>query len=88
MGYDAACLFDVRRLTCDHQFLEAQGCGVQIIMSAKTALEMGAAIRGIVAFTSTSSSVIFIYVFDSMVLISSIPVTRLVDRSLPPAKAS
>ncbi|KAG8968299.1 3-oxoacyl-[acyl-carrier-protein] synthase [Tulasnella sp. 419] len=36
-------------------FMEAQGTGVQVIMSAKTALEMGCAIRGIVAFTSTST---------------------------------
>ncbi|KAF8577776.1 fatty acid synthase [Ramaria rubella] len=36
-------------------FMESQGCGVQVVMSAKLALEMGAPIRGIVAFTSTSS---------------------------------
>ncbi|KAG9047855.1 3-oxoacyl-[acyl-carrier-protein] synthase [Tulasnella sp. UAMH 9824] len=36
-------------------FMESQGTGVQVLMSAKTALEMGAAIRGIVAFTSTST---------------------------------
>ncbi|KAF8312438.1 fatty acid synthase, partial [Clavulina sp. PMI_390] len=36
-------------------FMEAQGCGVQVIMSAKTAMEIGATIRGIVAFTSTST---------------------------------
>lgn len=35
--------------------MESQGTGVQILMSARTALEMGAAIRGIVAFTSTST---------------------------------
>ncbi|KAG8889684.1 3-oxoacyl-[acyl-carrier-protein] synthase [Tulasnella sp. 332] len=36
-------------------FMESQGTGVQILMSARTALEMGAAIRGVVAFTSTST---------------------------------
>jgi fatty acid synthase subunit alpha len=35
--------------------MEAQGTGVQILMSAKTALEMGCAIQSIVAFTSTST---------------------------------
>ncbi len=34
-------------------FMESQGCGVHIIMSAKTALELGATIQGIVAYTST-----------------------------------
>lgn len=34
-------------------FMEAMGCGVHILMSAKTALEIGATVRGIVAFTST-----------------------------------
>lgn len=37
------------------QFMEAQGTGVHVLMSAKTALELGAPIRGIVAFTSTST---------------------------------
>ncbi|KEP51168.1 fatty acid synthase alpha subunit [Rhizoctonia solani 123E] len=36
-------------------FMEAQGTGVQILMNAKTALEMGCAIQSIVAFTSTST---------------------------------
>ncbi|GLB40343.1 putative protein with domain of unknown function (DUF1729) [Lyophyllum shimeji] len=36
-------------------FMEAQGTGVHIIMNAKTALELGAPIRGILAFTSTST---------------------------------
>ncbi|KAH9856627.1 fatty acid synthase [Lenzites betulinus] len=36
-------------------FMEAQGSGVHVLMSAKTAIEIGAPIRGIVAFTSTSS---------------------------------
>ncbi|RPD59601.1 fatty acid synthase [Lentinus tigrinus ALCF2SS1-6] len=36
-------------------FMEAQGTGVQVLMSAKTALELGCPIRGIVAFTSTST---------------------------------
>lgn len=34
-------------------FMESQGCGVQIIMSARTAIEIGASIQGIVAYTST-----------------------------------
>ena len=36
-------------------FMEAQGTGVHVLMSAKTALELGAPIRGIVAYTSTST---------------------------------
>ncbi|KAG5646963.1 hypothetical protein DXG03_001686 [Asterophora parasitica] len=36
-------------------FMEAQGTGVHIIMNAKTALELGAPIRGILGFTSTST---------------------------------
>ncbi|KAI0950742.1 hypothetical protein AcW1_007973 [Taiwanofungus camphoratus] len=36
-------------------FMEAQGSGVHVLMSAKTALELGCPIRGIVAFTSTST---------------------------------
>ena len=36
-------------------FMEAQGCGAQVLMSAKTAIEMGATIYGIVAFTSTAT---------------------------------
>jgi fatty acid synthase subunit alpha len=34
-------------------FMESQGCGVHVMMSAKTALELGATIQGIVAYTST-----------------------------------
>ena len=34
-------------------FMESQGCGVHVIMSAKTALELGASIQGIIAYTST-----------------------------------
>jgi hypothetical protein len=68
--------------------MEAQGCGVQVIMSAKTALEMGAAIRGIVAFTSTSSSVIFIRDIIPLIMIASITVIRLAGRSLHPGKVS
>ncbi|WVO17734.1 hypothetical protein L204_105432 [Cryptococcus depauperatus] len=34
-------------------FMESQGCGVHVIMSAKTAIEMGASIQGIIAYTST-----------------------------------
>jgi fatty acid synthase subunit alpha, fungi type len=37
--------------------MEAQGSGVHIVMNAKTALELGAPIRGILAFTSTSTYV-------------------------------
>jgi fatty acid synthase subunit alpha len=36
-------------------FMDAQGTGVQVVMTAKTALELGAPIRGIIAFTSTST---------------------------------
>ncbi|KAI0077780.1 fatty acid synthase [Panus rudis PR-1116 ss-1] len=36
-------------------FMEAQGSGVQVLMTAKTALELGAPIRGIIGFTSTST---------------------------------
>ncbi|TIB03399.1 hypothetical protein E3P94_00662 [Wallemia ichthyophaga] len=36
-------------------FMEAQGTGVQVLMSASTAIEIGAPIRGIVGFTSTST---------------------------------
>ncbi|KAF8656258.1 hypothetical protein AX16_002694 [Volvariella volvacea WC 439] len=36
-------------------FMEAQGTGVTIVMNAKTALELGCPIRGILAFTSTST---------------------------------
>ncbi|EGN98830.1 hypothetical protein SERLA73DRAFT_168429 [Serpula lacrymans var. lacrymans S7.3] len=36
-------------------FMESQGTGIHIVMNAKTALELGAPIRGILAFTSTST---------------------------------
>ncbi|EIW84299.1 fatty acid synthase [Coniophora puteana RWD-64-598 SS2] len=36
-------------------FMESQGTGVHIVMSAKTAIDLGAPIRGILAFTSTST---------------------------------
>lgn len=36
-------------------FMEAQGCGVQILMSAKTAIEMGCNIYGVVAYTATAT---------------------------------
>ncbi|KAJ3783459.1 fatty acid synthase [Lentinula aff. detonsa] len=36
-------------------FMEAQGTAVHIVMSAKTALELGCPVRGIIAFTSTST---------------------------------
>ena len=35
--------------------MEAQGTGVHIVMMAKTAVELGAPIRCIIAFTSTST---------------------------------
>ncbi|GAA5924777.1 hypothetical protein JCM1841_004145 [Sporobolomyces salmonicolor] len=36
-------------------FMESQGCGAQVLMSAKTAIEMGATIYGIVAYTATAT---------------------------------
>lgn len=36
-------------------FMESQGCGLQILTSAKLALEMGLPIRGVVAFCGTAS---------------------------------
>lgn len=36
-------------------FMESQGTGVQVLMSAATAIRIGAPIRGIVAYTSTHS---------------------------------
>jgi len=45
-----------RPATTSHAgFKEAQGTGVHIVMSTKTALELGMPIRGILAFTSTST---------------------------------
>ena len=44
--------------------MEAQGAGVQVLMSAKTALALGAPIRGIVAFTSTSTYVLQLLTYD------------------------
>lgn len=43
--------------TSRNGFMEAMGAGVQIVMSARTALEMGAPIQGIVAHTSTHTYV-------------------------------
>lgn len=34
-------------------FMESQGCGAHVLMSASTAIKMGCAIQGIVAYTST-----------------------------------
>ncbi|KDN47731.1 thiolase-like protein [Tilletiaria anomala UBC 951] len=34
-------------------FMESQGCGVQILMSARQAIEMGCPIQGVVAYSST-----------------------------------
>ncbi|CAH7689739.1 fatty acid synthase subunit beta [Phakopsora pachyrhizi] len=36
-------------------FMESQGCGIQVLMSAKTAIEMGCSIYGIVAYTATAT---------------------------------
>ncbi|KAI7955320.1 hypothetical protein MJO28_005720 [Puccinia striiformis f. sp. tritici] len=36
-------------------FMESQGCGVQVLMSAKTAIEIGASIYGILAYTATAT---------------------------------
>ena len=36
-------------------FMESMGAGVHVLMTAKTALELGAPIRSVVAFTSTST---------------------------------
>ncbi|KAL7270275.1 3-oxoacyl-[acyl-carrier-protein] synthase [Rhizina undulata] len=36
-------------------FMESQGCGIQLIMNAKLALEMGVPIYGIVAMTATAT---------------------------------
>nr|UWK20291.1 fatty acid synthase alpha subunit [Trichoderma turrialbense] len=41
--------------TTRNGFMESQGCGVQVIMTAKLALEMGVPIHGILAFTTTAS---------------------------------
>ncbi|TIC66451.1 hypothetical protein E3Q02_01872 [Wallemia mellicola] len=36
-------------------FMESQGTGVQVLMTASTAIKMGSPIRGVIGFTSTSS---------------------------------
>nr|UWK20277.1 fatty acid synthase alpha subunit [Trichoderma crystalligenum] len=41
--------------TTRNGFMESQGCGVQVIMTAQLALEMGVPIHGIIAMTSTAS---------------------------------
>jgi fatty acid synthase subunit alpha len=41
--------------TTRNGFMESQGCGIQIIMTAKLALDMGVPIHGIVALTTTAS---------------------------------
>ncbi|AEO60709.1 hypothetical protein MYCTH_2310232 [Thermothelomyces thermophilus ATCC 42464] len=41
--------------TTRNGFMEAQGCGVQVIMTAKLALDMGVPIYGILALTTTAS---------------------------------
>jgi fatty acid synthase subunit alpha, fungi type len=41
--------------TTRNGFMESQGCGVQVIMTAKLALDMGVPIQGIVALTTTAS---------------------------------
>ncbi|KAK3312390.1 fatty acid synthase alpha subunit reductase [Apodospora peruviana] len=41
--------------TTRNGFMESQGCGVQVIMSAKLALDMGVPIYGVLALTTTAS---------------------------------
>jgi fatty acid synthase subunit alpha len=41
--------------TTRNGFMESQGCGMQIIMDAKLALDMGVPIYGILAFTATAT---------------------------------
>ncbi|TGJ80111.1 hypothetical protein E0Z10_g8651 [Xylaria hypoxylon] len=41
--------------TTRNGFMESQGCGVQVIMTAKLAIDMGLPIYGIVALTTTAS---------------------------------
>ncbi|RKU48977.1 3-oxoacyl-[acyl-carrier-protein] synthase [Coniochaeta pulveracea] len=41
--------------TTRNGFMESQGCGVQVIMSARLALDMGVPIHGILALTTTAS---------------------------------
>ncbi|TPX12030.1 uncharacterized protein E0L32_007333 [Thyridium curvatum] len=41
--------------TTRNGFMESQGCGVQVIMNAKLALDMGVPIYGILALTTTAS---------------------------------
>nr|POF03766.1 fatty acid synthase subunit alpha [Quercus suber] len=41
--------------TTRNGFMESQGCGMQVIMDAKLALEMGVPIYGVVGFTSTAT---------------------------------
>jgi fatty acid synthase subunit alpha len=41
--------------TTRNGFMESQGCGIQVIMSAKLALDMGVPIHGIIALTTTAS---------------------------------
>jgi len=41
--------------TTRNGFMESQGCGVQVIMTAKLALEMGVPIYGVLALTTTAS---------------------------------
>ena len=41
--------------TTRNGFMESQGCGMQVIMTAKLALEMGTPIYGVIALTSTAT---------------------------------
>ncbi|PHH64630.1 hypothetical protein CDD81_4241 [Ophiocordyceps australis] len=41
--------------TTRNGFMESQGCGIQVIMTAKLALDMGVPIYGVVALTTTAS---------------------------------
>ena len=41
--------------TTRNGFMESQGCGIQVIMTAKLALDMGVPIHGVLALTTTAS---------------------------------
>ncbi|KAF4125252.1 hypothetical protein GMORB2_4092 [Geosmithia morbida] len=41
--------------TTRNGFMESQGCGIQVIMTAKLALDMGVPINGVLALTTTAS---------------------------------
>lgn len=41
--------------------MESQGTGVHVVMSAATALKIGAPIRAVIAYTATATCAIFLY---------------------------